>query len=48
MFRLSRERVIPGISLLQLMQCIEAAAGFAAGAAERMYQAYSARVFTNG
>src|SRR6202171_1711985 len=40
MCKLSRERVVPGISLLQLMQCIEAAAGFAAGAAERMYQLY--------
>jgi diguanylate cyclase (GGDEF)-like protein len=48
LFRLSRERVIPGISLMQLMQCIEAAAGFSAGAAERMYQVYSTRTFTNG
>jgi diguanylate cyclase (GGDEF)-like protein len=48
LFRLSRERVIPGISLMQLMQCIEAAAGFPAGAAERMYQVYSTRTFTNG
>ena len=30
------------------MQCIEAAAGFAAGSAERMYRAYSQRVFING
>jgi diguanylate cyclase (GGDEF)-like protein len=48
LFRLSRERVIPGISLFQLMQCIEDAAGFAAGAAEQMYRAYSERVFING
>jgi diguanylate cyclase (GGDEF)-like protein len=48
MFSLSRQHVIPGITLFQLTQCIESASGFSAGAAERMYQAYSARQFING
>jgi diguanylate cyclase (GGDEF)-like protein len=47
MFGLSRESVIPGINLLQLIQCIESASGFPAGA-ERIHQAYSARLFISG
>jgi diguanylate cyclase (GGDEF)-like protein len=47
MFGLSRESVIPGINLPQLMQCIESASGVPAAAAERMYQTYRARLFIN-
>jgi diguanylate cyclase (GGDEF)-like protein len=48
MFRLSREAVAPGISLSGLMQCIESACDLAPGTAERMLEAYRARVFING
>jgi diguanylate cyclase (GGDEF)-like protein len=48
LFRLSRDNVIPGISILELMQCIESASAFAAGAAERVLEAYNTRVFING
>src|ERR1700730_758768 len=48
MFGLSRESVIPGINLPQLMRCIESASGVPAAAAERMYQTYRARLFING
>ena len=48
MFGLSREGVVPGMSLLELMQCIESAGGFPRGAAEQVYEFYSARVFVNG
>jgi diguanylate cyclase (GGDEF)-like protein len=48
MFGLSRESVVPGMSLLGLMQCIEAAGGFAKGGAARNHQSYSARAFVDG
>jgi diguanylate cyclase (GGDEF)-like protein len=48
LFRLSRETVFPGISLFRLMQCIAPQCDCSAGAAERMLEAYSARVFING
>jgi diguanylate cyclase (GGDEF)-like protein len=48
LFGLSRETVVPGMSLLELLQCIEAGGNFSAGAAQRMHESYSARVFING
>jgi diguanylate cyclase (GGDEF)-like protein len=48
LFGLSRDTVIPGISLLELLQRIEAAGGFSAGTTQRMHDVYSARVFING
>lgn len=48
MFGLSREDIIPGISLLGLMQCIESTGGFPKGSAERVHASYSERVFIDG
>jgi diguanylate cyclase (GGDEF)-like protein len=48
MFRLSRDSAIRGMSVLEMMQGIESAGGFPKGAAERVHQFYTARVFTDG
>ena len=48
MFGVSRESVVPGIGVLGLLQRVESAGDFAAGAAEKMHQDYRARVFSNG
>jgi diguanylate cyclase (GGDEF)-like protein len=48
LFGLSRDTVVPGISLLELLQRIEIAGGFSAGSTQRMHDIYSARVFING
>ena len=48
MFGLSREDIVPGINLLELMQCIEAMGGYPKGGAEWVHASYSARVFIDG
>src|ERR1700682_1928384 len=48
MFGVSRESVVPGIGVLELLQRVESAGDFAAGAAEKMHQDYRAREFSNG
>jgi diguanylate cyclase (GGDEF)-like protein len=48
MFGVSRESVVPGIGVLELLRQVERAGVFAAGTAERMQQYYRARVFING
>jgi len=48
MFGLSRENVVSGIGLLELIQCIESAGGFPKGSAKKVYQLSCARVFVDG
>jgi diguanylate cyclase (GGDEF)-like protein len=48
LFKLSRDSIIPQMSVLELFQRIESAGNFRPGAALRMHQAYSMRVFVNG
>ena len=48
MFGLSRESIVPGMSLLGVIQCISTANSFPDGAAERFHKSYSARLFANG
>jgi diguanylate cyclase (GGDEF)-like protein len=48
LFKLSRETVVPGMSLLELLQRVEAAGDFSPGDAEQMHQSYSVRAFVNG
>lgn len=47
-FRLSRESVTPGMSLLGLMRSISSANGFPNGSAEYFHKYYSARIFVDG
>jgi diguanylate cyclase (GGDEF)-like protein len=48
MFGVSRESVVSGIGVLELVQQVVSAGEFVAGAAEKMQQDYRARVFING
>ncbi|NVN84460.1 MAG: EAL domain-containing protein [Rhodopseudomonas sp.] len=48
MFGLSRESVVSGIGLLELIQCIESAGGFPRGSARQVYQSSCARKFVDG
>jgi diguanylate cyclase (GGDEF)-like protein len=48
LFKLSRDSIIPQMSVLELFQRIESAGDFRPGAALRMHHAYSMRVFVDG
>jgi diguanylate cyclase (GGDEF)-like protein len=48
MFGLARDDVVPGMSLLGLMQRVELKGSFPRGGAERVHASYSARVFVDG